>query len=260
MRKLLLASALLVLPALSVYAADNPWVGTWKLDLAKSNFTGDTFTYTQAEKGLFHFSDGSAISYDFGIDGKEYPTPLGYTDIWTAGGNNSWDTVVKLKGTIVDNVHRQLSADGKTLTITETGTKPDGSSFHDEEVYNRVGKGQGLIGKWKSSKVNISAPNTFLVAAPAEGVLRWEIPEYKETVKGKSDGSDLPIAGPTVPEGLTISIKMLADKKLTYTVKMSGKPISVAIQTLSSDGKTMTEVDWSPGKESEKSTAVYLKQ
>jgi hypothetical protein len=41
---------------------------------------------------------------------------------------------------------------------------------------------------------------------------------------------------------------------------MSGKPISVAIQTLSSDGKTMTEVDWSPGKESEKSTAVYLKQ
>src|ERR1700719_3316258 len=72
MRKLLLAVALLAVPALSAAAANDPWTGTWKLDPAKSHFTGDTFTYSKLANGLMHYSNGSTQGFDFGIDGKEY--------------------------------------------------------------------------------------------------------------------------------------------------------------------------------------------
>jgi len=155
MRKLLLVSAFLVLPALSAFAADSPWVGTWKLDLAKSKFTGDTFTYSKSENGLFHYSDGSSTSFDFGVDGKEYKTAFGQTGTWTAAGANAWDSVTKLNGSVLNNEHSQLSPDGKTLTITDSGTKPDGSTFKDEAVYTRVTGTAGFIGKWRSTKVSV---------------------------------------------------------------------------------------------------------
>jgi hypothetical protein len=260
MKKLLLASALVILPALSAFAADNAWVGTWKLDLEKSQFTGNTFTILKSENGLYHFSNGSNVGFDFGIDGKEYKTVYGRTVIWTAAGDNAWDTVRKQNGIVLANIHRQLSPDGKTLTMTETGTKPDGSTFNNENVYTRVSGSQGLIGKWKSTKARISAPDSYVVSAPSEGVMRWEIPEYKEIVEGKTDGSDLPVTGPTAPAGLTLSIKILSPTKLIYKVKVNGQLNETSIETLSADGRTLTIVSWNPGRKSEKSTAVFIKQ
>jgi hypothetical protein len=260
MRKLAVALALVLLSAIPAIAAENQFVGTWKLDLAKSNFVGDTFTYTQLQNGMMHFSDGSAVNADFGLDGKDYPDPFGQTISWKSAGDNVWNTVSKMNGKVLSEGHVELSDGGNTLTIKDHGTKPDGSSFNDETVYKRVGAGSGLAGKWRSTKVNISAPNTYVVSAPSAGAVRWEIPEYKEVVEGKTDGSDLPLSGPTAPKGLTLSIKMMGPKKLEYSVKLNGKTIAMATQTLSADGKTITETSWSPGKESEKQTAVYTKQ
>jgi hypothetical protein len=48
--------------------------------------------------------------------------------------------------------------------------------------------------------------------------------------------------------------------KMTYTEKINGKPDAMAIQTMAADKKSFTEVSWAPGKESEKSSAVYVKQ
>jgi hypothetical protein len=260
MRKLLLAAALVVLPVVSALGAGNPWVGTWKLDIAKSMFTGDTFTYSKSANGLYHYSDGSTDAFDFGIDGKEYPAMYGQVVTWTADGDHAWNSVWKLKGKVLDNVHRQLSVDGKTLTITDSGTKPDGSTFHDETVYSRVTGTTGLVGKWKSTKANISSPNSIIISSPAEGSIRWEIPQYKNVLEGKTDGSDIPVTGPQVPAGLTLSIKMVSATKDTYTVKVAGKTVGFGMQTLSADGKTLTDVSWSPGKESEKETGVYERQ
>jgi hypothetical protein len=260
MKKFLLAAALAVLPVVAAFGADNPWVGTWKLDVSKSKFTGDTFTYSQSASGLYHYSDGSTEEYDFGIDGKEYPAPYGRVVAWTAAGDNAWNTVWKLNGTVLDNVHRVLTADGKTLTITDDGKRPDGSTFHDETVYARISGKTGLVGKWKSTKVTISEPDSITISSPAAGSIRWEIPQYKQTLEGKTDGSDIPVSGPTVPAGLTVSIKGVSSRKQGYTVKVGGKPINFGMQTLSADGKTLTDVSWSPGKESEKSTGVFEKQ
>jgi hypothetical protein len=260
MKKLLLVCALALFAALPAIAADNPWIGTWKLDPAKSHFTGDTFTYSKAAKGMMHYSDGSIVNYDFAIDGKDYKTIYDRTTAWTAAGNDAWDSIAKANGKILAKTHRQLSADGKTLTITDTGTKPDGTTFNDVTVYTRVTGTTGLVGKWRSTKVTVSAPDAFVVSSPSPGIMHWDIPSYKETVEGKFDGSDLPITGPDVPPGLTLAVKPSSPAKHSYTVKVNGKPDSYGIQTLAADGKSFTDVSWSPGKMSEKSTAVFVKQ
>lgn len=260
MKRLLLACALVAFAALPALAADSPWVGTWKLDTAKSHFTGETFTYSKAADGMMHFSDGSTISYDFGIDGKDYKTHDNRTVSWTPDGDHAWDSVAKADDTVLAKVHRELSANGKTLTVTATGTQPDGTSFNDVSVYTRETGSKGLEGKWRSTKVTISSPDTIIVGPSEPGTINWEMPGFKETVSGKTDGSDLPITGPIVPPGLTVAIKMDSPRKLSYTVKVNGKDQAYGIQTLAADGKSLTDVSWDAGKTSEKQTGFYAKQ
>jgi hypothetical protein len=260
MRKLVLVSALAMLSSIPAVAADSPWNGTWKLDLAKSKFTGDTFTYSQGPDGKIHYSDGSVSNYDFGTDGKQYPTPYGDTIAIMPHGPNEWDSVSHFGDKEIARTHHVISPDGKTLTATSTGTRPDGSAFKDEVVYTRLSGTSGPMGKWRSTKVDLSAPSSFIVRSTAPSSFDWEIPDYKETVSGKADGSDIPIVGPTVPKNMALAVKLLSPRKVSYTVKMDGKPVSYGIQTLAADNKSFTDVSWSPGKESEKQTGIYVKQ
>jgi hypothetical protein len=260
MKRKLLCVALLCATTGFAVAAENPWVGTWKLDPAKSHFTGDTFTYSKTPKGMMHYSDGSTTSYDFGIDGKEYKTPYDRTVVWNAAGPGAWDSTTSMNGKVLSKNHRVLSDNDKTMTMTITGTKPDGTPFNDSAVYTRVTGTKGLEGKWRSTKVDVSAPDSYIIRQPSPGVYRWDIPGYKAYVEGKADGSDSPAKGPTVPPGLTLAFKQVSPMKMTYTEKFNGKPDAMATQTMAADKKLFTEVSWAPGKESEKSTAVYVKQ
>jgi hypothetical protein len=257
MRKLLLAVALLAAPTLSAAAAENPWIGTWKLDPARSQMPGTTIACSKAANGLMHYVNDGGWDFDFGIDGKEYKTATsGYTDTWTAAGTGAWDTVVKRKGSFYEKMHHQLSADGKTLTLTETGTRPDGSSFTAETVYTRESGSAGLEGKWRSVKAS-ATPNTFVIAAATPDGVRWTFPVWKESVTGKADGSDLPLTG---SDGAALSIKLDSPRRHSFTIKVDGKPVEYDVDTLSADGTSFTEITWLPGKESEKVAAVYVKQ
>jgi hypothetical protein len=260
MKALLLVGALLAVPTGAALAADSPWNGTWTLDPSKSHLTGETFTYSKGPGDLLHYSDGSTVNYDFGIDGKEYKAWANRTVTWIAAGENAWDSVYKIEGKVFTKVHRDLSADGKTLTITAAGTNPDGSSYHDESVFERVTGTAGLIGAWRSVKVQSSGPRQFVISSPAPGVLRYELPDLNESVEGRADGSDHPVTGPTAPPGFTSGFKLVNPTKLTYVLKINGKPDSYGVQTLAPDGRSFTDTSWNPGKESEKTTAVYVKQ
>ena len=260
MKRLLLACALLVLPSCATFAAENPWVGTWKLDPSKGHLVGDTFDYSNAPNGLIHYSDGSTASYDFGLDGKEYKSWGNQTTAWTATGTNTWNSVVKQDGVVIYETRRELSADGKTLTITTTSNKPDGSPSNDVTVYTRIGSGTGLIGKWRSTKVEIPAPSALVISSPSPGALRFESPSYKVTFEGKTDDTDLAVKGPTVPPGYTASVTATSPRTLAYVYKLDGKVDSYNIDVLAADGKSFTSVSWNPGKESEKTTLVFVKQ
>src|SRR5271170_7127931 len=135
MKRFAFALILIAAGAASALAADSPFAGTWKLNVEKSKFTGDTFTYTVTATG-FHYSNGATIEYDFAADGKDYPVIADRTVSWAKSGDNAWDTVSKDgKGTVLSKAHRVLSADGKKLTITYTSYKPGGGTEEGSDVY-----------------------------------------------------------------------------------------------------------------------------
>ena len=79
-------------------------------------------------------------------------------------------------------------------------------------------------------------------------------------MEGKPDGTDLPVTGPKIPSGLTLSIKLVSPHKQIYKEKLGGELVETTIETLSADGKTLTDVVSHPGRRTERSTLVYTKQ
>lgn len=261
MRTTWILCSILALPAGAASATDSPWDGTWRLDPAKSHLTGQTFTYSEQPGGMLHYEDGSTASYDFRLDGKEYKTWGNRMTTWTAAGKNRWDTVTRADGKVLAKGHVTLSDDGKTLTESFSGTRPDGQDFHEEDVFTRVGGTDGLAGTWRSTKVtDPTGPQTFVISSPAAGVLHYDIPDLKVSVECTADDKDYPLTGPTMPPGATISFRRISPTKIRYTMKINGTPDSIGVQTIASDGGSFTDTNWNPGRESEKTTAVYVKQ
>lgn len=128
-----------------VIAESNPLLGTWKLNVAKSKYTGspapkemtrtvaadgDSVKYTYAGTA----ADGSSISYGFTVkyDGKDYPmtgsAPGGVDMIAIKRINaNTYEATQKKAGKVTANTKVEISKDGKVTTITSKGT--DSTSF-----------------------------------------------------------------------------------------------------------------------------------
>lgn len=117
--------------------AADPIVGTWKLNVAKSKFTAGaeltagtrvyteangTYTLEQKLTGKDGKETSNRIQYREGADVKQ-ASPIGGGDTTHAKklDANTWDFELKKDGKVVGNVHRVVSADGKTLTVHNTG-------------------------------------------------------------------------------------------------------------------------------------------
>src|SRR6202011_4389463 len=144
---IMLAAVLFASPA---FAAD-PVVGTWKLDVAKSKFssgselTAATRVYSDAN-GLYTLdqkvtgADGKAKSYQVHYrDGKEEKQAAGGpvdTTLAKKIDANTWDFDLKKDGKVVGHVHRVVSADGKTLTVHNTGMQLSGARGDETLVFD----------------------------------------------------------------------------------------------------------------------------
>jgi len=244
--------------AVSLTAADLPWVGQWKVNVAKSNYGEWTVTYADAGPGEMQATmDGMTMK--FKMDGKDYPDPVGGTSAWKQIDASGWETVNKLKDKVLNTEASRLSADGKTLTVVAKGTRPNGKAFENEYVYTRVSGGPGLPGKWKTSKVSYSGPSVVDIAAYETDGLALRVEDWGMTWNAKFDGKDNPVKGPNVPDGVTIALKRTGPKSLDYVQKQNGKELYKGTWTVSADGKTITIVDAAVGT-NEKTTSAYDRQ
>ncbi|HYL71036.1 MAG TPA: hypothetical protein VEY89_07025 [Candidatus Dormibacteraeota bacterium] len=151
MKKLLslavLASVLFALPA---FAAD-PVVGTWKLNVAKSKFGGPALkasirTYSEAN-GVYTLeqkltaADGKESSTKTTYrDGKEEKQPAGSPGDAVLAKKvdaNTWNFELKKDGKTIGQVHRVVSADGKTLTVENKGAKLSGAAGDETLVFDK---------------------------------------------------------------------------------------------------------------------------
>lgn len=130
-----------------------PGLGTWKLNVAKSRYTPGpapksvTVTFSAAGQGVKAVidgvaPDGSKIHWEYtaSFDGKPHSvTGNGDGDmvVMRRVDPNTIETAYTLKGkpTLVNR--RVASADGKTLTVTSTGTNAQGQKINNVQVFEK---------------------------------------------------------------------------------------------------------------------------
>ncbi len=149
--KSLLAALAVVVFASGLSAQADPTIGTWKLNLAKTKYTAGqapkstTLVITAAGQGVKLTSesvlaDGSTrkISYTATYDGKDAAvtaTP-DYDTISLKKTATGMDGSRKKAGKVVQIFSRVVSADGKTMTVTSTGTNAAGK-VDNVQVYDK---------------------------------------------------------------------------------------------------------------------------
>jgi hypothetical protein len=242
----------------SLVAAESPFAGTWKLNPAKSKLTGDTMKFEKTASGAIRCS-GSGLSFDFNTDGKEYKGPMGEIMVWKQVDDHTWLQTTKQKGILISTDTYKLSADGKTLTDISKGTKPNGATFEDTTVYERISGDKGLLGGWRDKEVKVSSPAILEIKASGEDGLVLKSVGYKWTCDFKFDGKDYAVTGPTVPSGLSASMKRLGPRSFELVSKKDGKPLVRETYTVTADGRTLT-VAGSPVAVNEPYTSVFERQ
>ena len=139
--------------AASVWAQTDPAVGTWKLNPAKSKYDpgpvpkSNTIVITKAGNGIKVSAKG--------VDAEGNPTTTDYTVVYDkkdvpVKGTPAYDTVAasridpnttqltrKKGGKVVQTATRAISSDGKTMTVTTTGTDEKGRKVNNVAVFDR---------------------------------------------------------------------------------------------------------------------------
>ena len=147
--------AALVLLGLTLTAqTKDPFVGTWHLNLAKSKYNpgpapkATTSTYEAAGKGYkvsvkTEPASGPAQvwSYTTDLDGKDSKVTGNNPNADTVAAKridaNRLEIVNKRDGKITSTQTNVVSADGKTRTVTTTGTTADGQKVNNVAVYEK---------------------------------------------------------------------------------------------------------------------------
>jgi hypothetical protein len=156
-RKLVIGALYLVIglwiTTATLWAAD-PFVGTWKLNLAKSKYSPGpppknvTITYEATENGIRATTEGInaegkpiATTYSATYDGTDVPvtgTGAPYDTIALKRINpNSVELTTKKDGKVVGKGKRVVSKDGKILTVTTKGTSAKGEPTNNVAVYEK---------------------------------------------------------------------------------------------------------------------------
>jgi hypothetical protein len=141
-----------VVTIVSAFAADNS-VGTWKLNMEKSQFTPSPpvksliVTREASDNGIKvtttgERADGTPVngSYTAKYDGKEYPvTGAPYDTIAIKQTDaNAFTATQKHSGTKYKTTVRSvISKDGKTMTNSVSGTNADGIPIRYTMVYEK---------------------------------------------------------------------------------------------------------------------------
>ena len=131
----------------------DPVIGTWRLNVARSQFTpgpgwrSQTRVYQATSAGVGVTWAGvdakgkkMQVSYTYGYDGRDYPM-LGSASYDTLNAVRTGERTVrseeKRDGKTVGIAVRMVSPDGRILTITDTGTNRKGQSFSQLLVFER---------------------------------------------------------------------------------------------------------------------------
>lgn len=134
-------------------AADDPNMGTWKLNESKSKLTrgtgkNNTVTYSNTMMGKVKVTvDGISAkgkpahnTWTGKFDGKDYPVtgdPNSDTRSYRKVNNRTLEMTIKKGGKVVGSGRVVVAANGKSRTVTSSGTTENGKKFNNKAVYDK---------------------------------------------------------------------------------------------------------------------------
>lgn len=161
MKKIIGGSVALVFGCL-LFGAANAFVGTWKLNVAKSSamqfadgklikkseikdsvmtvaVEGDTTT-VRGHSTMGGQSVSSAFTMPIAggpLNYTEGAPPVGITDTMKSIDDRTDDVISTMNGKVVLTTHVVVSANHKTMTLTQSGVDEKGKAFKTVQVYDR---------------------------------------------------------------------------------------------------------------------------
>jgi hypothetical protein len=246
--KTLAASCVL---ATAAWAAQNPFIGDWKLDSSRSRMPDEMKVESKGgNKYAFDFGGGvETIIADGtgqpGLYGSLLSAKIEAPDTWIVARTSQKDGRLMLRATW------KLSPDGSTLTDYYREFQPDGSTVgvSMDYVYRRTGTGgSGFAADWQSYKETINTPYSIDVKAFQGDGLSIANTFLHVTRNVKFDGKDYPNEGPNAAPGYTSSIERKDERTLILTDKSNGKVSDTQELRLSPDLKTLT-ITVGPGRD-----------
>jgi hypothetical protein len=226
-------------------AAEDPFVGDWKLNPSKSKLTDQMkVENVGANKYAFDFvGDGSTETIV--LDGTDQPGISGTTLSVTVEGPDAWKVVRKKDGRMLLTANWKLSKDGNTLTDNFNAIAADGSTSTVDYVYQKKGAGSGFSGTWVSTSEAVNSVFVFQIRPYQENGLSLIDSSTGSTRNVKFDGKEC---------------RRLDEQTIELTDKKANGEISDTQQMqLSSDLKTLTLTTQITGR-SEPQILVFERQ
>jgi len=252
----------------SVWAANDPFVGKWKVNRSKSKLTDEMkVEAVGANKYTFTFGPGQVDTIV--ADGSDQPALQGTTLSVTVEGPNKWKVVRKKEGRTLLTAHWTLSEDGKTLNDAFTQYLPDGTTLFSQSlpdgstlflpyVYERTAGNSGFLGTWDSESAKVTA-GIELQIQPYEGHgLSFKRSDEEMAKRIKLDGNDYPDLDPNGGDkGTAYSGRRVNERSLEITEKFKSKITGTRQIELSRDLKTLTVTVRLVGQSRPQSILVY---
>jgi hypothetical protein len=241
MKKLsLIASLLLFTPVLVL--AQNPFDGTWKVDLNKAEFPQKPDVYL-LQNGMYECKT-CAPPVKIKADGQDQ----------TVTGHPYYETAA-IKVVSDHAIEETDKKGGKTVTTSKMTISPDGNTlmfeFSDSSATNaapvtgkgeetRVAKGpagsNAISGSWRMAKFETLSDNATMFTYKVNANELTMTNPTGQTYTAKLDGTPAPYKGDPGTDG--VSVKMIGKNTLEETDKRGDKVITVFKMTLEPDNKT----------------------
>jgi hypothetical protein len=151
-QKMILLTLAVFFAGVAVYAADDPNMGTWKLNEAKSKFApgaskNNTVVIEAAGDMIKVTVDGTDGSgnpahneWTGKFDGKYYAVtgnPTSDMRLYKKLNSRTWSLAEKKGATVSVTGRIAVSRDGKTRTVTTTSKNAKGKWIHNTAVYDK---------------------------------------------------------------------------------------------------------------------------
>ena len=239
--------------SVSVFAATDPFVGTWLYNAQKS--PKPTIKYTIKDLGgdRYALTGSTGITVEIKADGVSIKSATGATVSFKRLDEHNWE-MVRDDGQKMVRTYN-ISPDDKTLTLNDVFTGNPEDNYETTTKYARLSPDHSIFGEWQSVSME---ERTFgeglkLMIMPFEtDGLRFSVPAHKHLSEMKFDGKMYADSGAGDAQGHTSLGKRVNEHELEIENQVNGKPEDSEDLKVSEDNKTLTIVSRVPN-----SSAVF---